>query len=133
MRADWAERFPGVAYPSDMSDDEFERFLLGLTPEEFAILADHWLYRAELFEKMDVPAIVQPYHELTVERAKVRASAYRTAVTVGVVVAGMTYSEALDQIVEERSAYSVLALEVCPAFMDILIFNEEIIATPVPS
>lgn len=119
IQADWDQRFPATPFAINVSQNEYERFLLSLSPEEFEQLAAHYLERVKRFDEIDAAPIMQPYHELTIERAKVNASLFQNAATVGILTARIAYAETVDQIIAERTAYAYAAALVCPAFLTI--------------
>jgi hypothetical protein len=119
----WEAAYPGITFPSDMSDEAFLAFLLALSPSELNELADLYSMFAELVGDVDVPPVASAYHQARLDGAKVAASAIRDAATVGVISAFSRSTEELAAATALVNLHGQVALTVCPAFQQVLEYH----------
>lgn len=134
MRQSWTEAFPGVTYLRDMTDAESDAWFASLSPDGFRALARIMDAQADLREAITPPPIAVYYHEQQILGVRVLANAIRDAAELGLLVAGLAYSDQMDAIETARDDYGQQAVAVCPAFQLVIDWEHgRQSATPVAS
>jgi hypothetical protein len=116
--------FPQVATPVMENGDQLFVAISTMTPEQALALAKAYDTAAGKIEKVDVPAVAGFYNQLQVDLYRLSADVFEEAATTDLTRAGQKFNDQLVAMGEAVILSGAAATGVCPAFGDVVIFDQ---------
>jgi hypothetical protein len=122
--ADMEAVFPQVATPIMENGDQLFGAIVAMTPEQATDLAKAYDTAADKIEKVAAPPVGQFYNDLQVELYRVSADVFEDAGKTDLTSAGEKFQGQLVAIGDAVVLAGAAATGVCPAFGDVVIFDQ---------
>ena len=122
--ADMEAVFPQVATPIMENGDQLFDAIVAMTPEQATAMAKAYDAAADKIEKVDAPPVAQFYNDLQVELYRVSADVFEEAGKSDLTSAGAKFQDQLVAIGDAVVLAGAAATGVCPAFGDVVIFDQ---------
>ena len=116
--------FPDVATPIIENGDQLFIAITGMTPEQATSLAKAYDTAADKIERIEAPEVAKFYNELQVQLYRLSADVFEDAGKTSLTEAGEKFNDQLVAMGEAVVLSGAAATGVCPAFGDVVIFDQ---------
>jgi hypothetical protein len=116
--------FPQVATPIMENGADLFVALTSMTPEQANALAKAYDAAADKIEKVEAPPVATFYNDIQVQLYRLSADVFEEAAKTDLTTAGETFEAQLVAIGEAVGLAGAAATGVCPAFGDVVIFDQ---------
>ena len=116
--------FPDVATPVMENGDQLFIAISSMTAEQATELAKAYDTAADKIEQIEAPAVAKFYNQLQVDLYRLSADVFEEAGRTSLDEAGNTFNDELIAMGEAVGLAGAAATGVCPAFGDVVIFDQ---------
>jgi hypothetical protein len=116
--------FPTVGTPVMEHGDDLFAAMMVATPEQYKALGELYNQTAEKIAKVKTPDIAVFYNDQVVVLYQLSGATFIEAGTTDLNTAGTKYTDQLTALAAAIQTYSTAATAICPAFADVVTFDQ---------